>query len=124
MNNIEYLEKLERVIQEKYGSSVTTHPKSLWDEEKEKEYIKQQKEIYQKNLNRASTKEQLEENGVSITKKLFIFDKKKECEVCEKYSFDKCDDLYLNKYGICKNCYIKYIEDREERWNSGWRPNK
>ena len=30
---------------------------------------------------------------------------------------------YMTKYECCFNCYIQYIEDREERWKSGWRPN-
>ena len=24
----------------------------------------------------------------------------------------------------CQNCFIQHVEGREERWQSGWRPNK
>ncbi len=46
----------------------------------------------------------------------------KTCCVCERYSFESHDDLYLTKFETCKECYIQYIEDREERWTKGWRP--
>jgi hypothetical protein len=23
---------------------------------------------------------------------------------------------------VCVNCFIEFIEDREDRWKSGWRP--
>jgi len=26
-------------------------------------------------------------------------------------------------WGCCMNCHIEFIEDREERWRSGWRPS-
>ena len=28
------------------------------------------------------------------------------------------------KYECCWTCNIQYVEGREERWRSGWRPNK
>lgn len=27
------------------------------------------------------------------------------------------------KYGVCVYCTIYFIEGREERWKSGWRPD-
>ena len=32
------------------------------------------------------------------------------------------NDVYFSKFGCCFECYVKWIEDREDRWNSGWRP--
>lgn len=26
-------------------------------------------------------------------------------------------------WGCCIQCYIEYIEDREQRWKDGWRPS-
>ena len=34
------------------------------------------------------------------------------------------DDLYMNKFECCHTCYIQWVEGREERWESGWRPEK
>lgn len=34
------------------------------------------------------------------------------------------DDRTLYKWGCCRHCFIEFIEHREERWVSGWRPNE
>ena len=34
------------------------------------------------------------------------------------------DDVCLVKFDCCNNCYIQYVENREERWLKGWRPNE
>jgi len=34
------------------------------------------------------------------------------------------DDKTLYKWGCCKHCFIHFIEHREERWESGWRPSQ
>jgi hypothetical protein len=31
--------------------------------------------------------------------------------------------MYLSKYDCCFECYVEYIEDREQRWEKGWRPD-
>ena len=33
------------------------------------------------------------------------------------------DDVCLTKFECCYYCYIKYVEEREERWLKGWRPD-
>ncbi len=33
------------------------------------------------------------------------------------------DDKYYYKWGCCRFCSIEFVEDREERWLSGWRPS-
>ena len=30
----------------------------------------------------------------------------------------------MSKFECCFKCYIDYVEGREDRWKSGWRPNK
>jgi hypothetical protein len=32
------------------------------------------------------------------------------------------DDKTFFKWGCCRYCYIEFVEHREERWQSGWRP--
>ena len=58
----------------------------------------------------------------------FVDNKKTErqsriCDICSSYSVSHADDAYMAKFKCCFNCYIQHIEGREERWNSGWRPN-
>ena len=118
----DYALKLEHAITEKYGSDTIQHPASNWNPEKEEQYIEQLKLLNDK-LNKISEKlEKVEVQGVLISKKLLNRDSERVCPVCIKYSFDSRDDVYMNKYDCCRICYIQYVDNREERWASGWRP--
>jgi hypothetical protein len=66
--------------------------------------------------------EKVEVNGILVSQKLLSRETNRTCPVCEIYSFDKKDDVYMNKFKCCFGCYIQYVEDREERWKTGWRP--
>ena len=66
----------------------------------------------------------VEHNGFLISKKLISVNTNRECPVCEVYSFKREDDFFMNKYECCSACYIQWVEDREERWLKGWRPDK
>jgi hypothetical protein len=68
--------------------------------------------------------EKVEKDGFLISKKLLIKKSNRTCPICETYSFSAKDDVYMNRYDCCFKCYINYVEDREERWDSGWRPNQ
>jgi hypothetical protein len=118
-----YIPALEKAIKEKYGEKATMNPKFYWDPAKEEEYIAQIKQNLQKEALNEQTREKEDLGGILIPKKLINKNNNKSCSVCKKYSFDKADDVYLSKYTTCRICYIKYIEDREERWLAGWRPN-
>ena len=119
-----YIAKVERAIEDKYGEEAIQNPKANWSEEKEKEYLEQIKKLHQKERKIQEAKDKVEVNGFFISKKLLSKDSKRLCQVCETYSFDGKDDLYMNKYDCCFKCYIQWVEDREERWESGWRPEK
>jgi hypothetical protein len=120
--DLNYIAKLEKAISEKYGETAAINPRSLWNEEKEKKFIDTLKDSYKKEDTNLKTKEKIEFEGVLINKKLLKNSNSKVCDCCKSYSLDKKDDVYLLKYKTCLNCYIKYIEDREDRWMSGWRP--
>jgi len=117
-----YALKLEHAIAEKYGTETVQHPAKNWTPEKEEQYFEQLKILNDK-LNKIAEKlEKVEVQGVLISKKLLNRDSKRVCLVCNKYSFDSRDDVYMNKHECCRICYIQYVEGREERWTSGWRP--
>ena len=116
--------KYEKAISQKYGDKSIESPKKEWSDEKEKEYQQQLKELYQKEDSIQKKKDKVEVDGVLISKKLFNRDDNRNCPVCDKYSFDIRDDIYMTKFDCCFNCYIQWVEDREERWRSGWRPKK
>ena len=96
----DYAIKVEKAIADKYGVDTVQHPAKNWNPEK------------------------VEVQGVLISKKLLNKDSNRSCPVCNIYSFDTKDDVYMSKNQCCRNCYIKYVEDREDRWATGWRPDK
>ena len=120
----EYIAKLEKAITQKYGEEATHNPKRFWDEDKEKEYIQQSLEERQKFAKLSETQDNIEQDGFLINKKLLNRDHNRACPVCEKYSFHPRDDLYMNKFETCFGCYVRWVEGRENRWASGWRPHK
>jgi len=115
--------KIEKAIAKKYGTDTIANPKSFWTDEKEKEYLKELKEFYKKEYDSKEETEKIEKDGFFLPKNLINKESKRECLICEIYSFDMKDDLYMNKFKTCFKCYIQWIEGREDRWKKGWRPN-
>ena len=120
----DYIPKLEKAIAQKYGDEAVHNPKRFWDEDKEKEYIQQSQEEQKKFAKLSESQDKVEQDGFLINKKLLNRDQNRTCPVCKKYSFHPRDDLYMNKFEACFKCYIQYVEGREEKWATGWRPNK
>ena len=120
----QYIPKLEKAIAQKYGEEATHNPRRFWDEEKEQDYLIQSQEEQKKFDKLEQTTAKVETDGFLINKKLLNRDTNRVCSVCDHYSFNVRDNLYLNKYECCSRCYVRWIEDREERWLTGWRPEK
>ena len=121
---LNWIAKLEQAIEKKYGKEAVQNPKSKWDDEKEKDYLEQIKKVSDRDQEKKEKAERVNKDGFLVSKKLLRKDSNRTCTVCNKYSFSTKDDLYMVKYECCFICYVDYVEDREERWNSGWRPNK
>ena len=117
-----YVAKIEQAIAKKYGETTVQHPKKDWTDEKEKEYLEQQRELHYKELQEDDV-DKVELNGVFVPKKLIKKNSNRSCPVCNVYSFKSNDDVYMSKFQCCEKCYIKWVEGREERWKTGWRPN-
>jgi hypothetical protein len=120
----DYIIKVEKAIAEKYGVETVQHPAKDWTPEKEREYMDQLKRLNEKNNKISEKAEKVEVQGVLISKKLLNKDSNRVCSICDIYSFNTKDDIYMNKHDCCYQCYIRWIDGREERWASGWRPNK
>ena len=118
-----YVVKIEKAIAEKYGIEAIQNPKSNWSPEKEKEYLEQLQKVAKQENKKKDKVEKIEVDGFLINKKLINNrNLKRKCPVCDIYSFNLKDDVYFNKFECCYICYIKWVENREERWKSGWRP--
>jgi anion-transporting ArsA/GET3 family ATPase len=116
--------EIEKAIAKKFGVETIVNPKSLWTDDKEKEYLEQLEQFYSKQRKALENSEKTEEDGFLVPKNLITKESKRVCPVCETYSFSMRDDLYMNKYECCYSCFIQWVDDREERWLTGWRPNK
>jgi hypothetical protein len=112
--------KIEKAIAKKYGTEAIANPKAFWTDEKEKEYLDQLKEFYGKEPH----KEKVYKDGFLLPKNLITKENKRKCPACEVLSFKLKDDLYMNKFDCCFDCYIQYVEFNEEKWLNGWRPDK
>ena len=113
--------KIEKAIKEKYGEEAIKNPKGTWDAEKESKYLEDLKAFYHKSKKPKQTEEG---KGFLIKTKKRKNLVERTCPICSSYSFSERDDLYMLKFDCCFNCYNQYVDGREERWKSGWRPNK
>ena len=113
---------IEQAISKKYGDETIQNPKANWDQEKEREYIKQSKEFYEKVRKNDEWQEKVEVKGVKVSKKLLNRESLSSCPVCGIFPKGVMDDVCLSKFDCCNTCYINYVEGREERWLKGWRP--
>jgi len=119
-----YVVRVEKAISKKYGPETIQNPRSNWSDEKEEEYKQQLQKMLNKQDLRREKGEKIELDGVFVNKKLLTREHNRKCPVCDSFSFSIHDDVYMTKFECCKQCYIQWVEDREERWESGWRPRK
>lgn len=121
--NPDYIASVEKAISDKYGEETIQNPKGNWDESKEKDYLEQMRGFYSKLKRNEETQEKVDINGIKVSKKLLTREGLKNCPVCGDFPKKSMDDVCLVKFDCCNRCYIQYVEDREERWLKGWRPN-
>tara|TARA_R110000824_G_scaffold367483_2_gene556667 strand:- start:98 stop:508 length:411 start_codon:yes stop_codon:yes gene_type:complete len=122
--DLDKLAAVEKAISQKYGEEAIQNPRANWDEDKETEYLEQMRELYKKANKHEAFKEKIDVNGIKVSKKLFNRDSLQRCPVCHSLARKAKDDVCLLKFECCHQCYIHYVEDREERWEQGWRPQK
>ena len=123
-NDYDKIAAVEKAIKEKYGDETIQNPRNNWDEKKEKQYLEQMKKLYERSNKKREYSEKIDVNGIKISKKLLNRESLKNCPVCGAFPKSVKDDVSIIKFECCNSCYIKYVEDREERWLKGWRPNE
>ena len=112
MKDQNYVVKMEKAISEKWGAEAIQNPKAGWDQEKEKEYLEQLKE-------KEKRKRDLEKKAKQNLSKVA-----RVCSTCEQTKIGSRHDVYFTKFSCCFDCYVQWIEGREQRWKEGWRPDK
>ena len=118
--DLNQIAKIEKAIKEKYGEDAIQNPKGTWDKEKEAKYLEDLKAFYERSYRQKKTEVV---GDIKIKTKKSSYKVDRTCPVCGSYSFSHQDDLYMTKFECCFNCYIQYVEGREERWKTGGRPN-
>ena len=121
-DKLNHIAAVEKAISKKYGEETVQNPKANWDEEKEIEYLHQMREFYHKSQRNEESQEKVDVNGIKVSKKLLNRDAIRSCPICSSFARRSMDDVCLVKFDCCFKCYIQYVEDREERWLKGWRP--
>jgi thioredoxin-related protein len=113
MSNKSPQELLIDKVKEKYGKNAVRPIRDEWSSEEEEEY-QAQKEEYEERIKNIQNK------------KIIVYNGDDTCDYCGKLRiyFKIEDDVKIHKYGCCNTCYVNYIEDREDRWSEGWRPQK
>jgi len=112
MKDLNYIQALEKAVKEKYGDLATQNPRHFWNEEKEKQFLEDQKNFFIKKYKNEEDKEKIEVDGVLLPKKLINKNIERVCSICNKYSFDKRDDVYIVKFKSCYKCYLCNLEDK------------
>jgi hypothetical protein len=113
---------VEKAISQKYGEETIQNPRANWDQEKEKEYLSQMKELYTKIKSTDELHEKVDINGIKVSKKLLNRESLRSCSICGNFPKKSMDDVCLTKFDCCSKCHLQYVEGREERWLKGWRP--
>jgi len=120
--DIKNIAEIEKAIGEKYGKEAIENPKKFWTKEKEKKYIDQSKKFYEK-VEKGKTKSDVcEHKGMLVSKNILKKPSTQGCLVCKNYFLNSKDSVYVNRYQCCFECYVQHVEDREDRWATGWRP--
>tara|TARA_R110000796_G_scaffold60220_1_gene139008 strand:- start:4146 stop:4526 length:381 start_codon:yes stop_codon:yes gene_type:complete len=115
--------ELENAIIDKYGMKGVHNPRSDWNSEKEEQYLRELKKINDKHFAQELQQEKINKDGVLLSKKLLMKSGNTSCPICTKYDLKVRDEIFILRWECCETCYIKHVEDREERWRQGWRPN-
>jgi transcriptional regulator of heat shock response len=105
MNKFDIIAGVEKQLRQRYGEEIV-QPIKCKDEEELKKIKKETEEFYDK---LAETYVTNRENNKS-----YLIER--TCEICENFSFSARDDVYMIKFKCCFECYVKYLENREEQY--------
>ena len=117
----DYIASLEKAIAKKYGEVAVKNPASEWNEEKENDYLEQLKEMRRQEAARITAVNKIDVGGFFISEKLINRETNRQCPLCGVYSFKNRDELYMNKFKCCFECYVKHIEGIEHNWENKWK---
>tara|TARA_R100000231_G_scaffold88763_1_gene67202 strand:- start:162 stop:581 length:420 start_codon:yes stop_codon:yes gene_type:complete len=112
---------IEKIFSEEYGKQSVKNFKSGWNQDKEKKYLRQLK-LHNKKINSTETATVIVD-GIRFPQDVIEKKEERTCPVCKTYSFSGKDDLYMNRFKCCYECYIDFVQGREDRWSEGYIPS-
>jgi hypothetical protein len=116
------LAALEQIFTKDYGEVSVRNFRADWDKAKEKEYLRQLKSLNQRAASKDS--EKINIDGVQVSRRALNKKTERSCPVCKTYSFSGKDDLYMNRFKCCFECYVEFVQGREDRWDKGYKPDE
>ena len=120
-----YIASVEKAIAERYGKDTVQDFRSTWEPEKEKEYFTQLESKRKKRNTISSQKNKAKTIGdIVVRNPRKHKTENRTCPVCKTYSFSGADDLYMNRFEMCRQCYYDFAQGKEEKWQDGWRPTE
>ena len=120
-----YIASVEKAIAERYGKDTVQDFRSTWEPEKEKEYFIQLESKRKKRNTISSQKNKAKTIGdIVVRNPRKHKTENRTCPVCKTYSFSGADDLYMNRFEMCRQCYYDFVQGKEEEWQDGWRPTE
>lgn len=120
--DLNYIAALEKSIENKYGTETVENPAKHWSPEKEKQYLSDLKELADKQKKYGQDDDLENVNGILVSRKLLNKEAVYNCLQCKKKLKTVDDEVFFAKFECCYNCYIQYVDGREQRWLEGWRP--
>ena len=99
----DYIVRVEQAIADKYGEETIQNPKAEWDENKEKVYLEQMRDLYKKQKKNDEANDKVELNGIKVSRKLLNRESKTGCPVCGAFSHSTRDDVSLVMHVIVHN---------------------
>ena len=63
----DYIVRVEQAIAKKYGKEAIQNPKAEWDEDKEKIYLEQMRDLYKKQKKNDEANDKVEANGIKVS---------------------------------------------------------
>lgn len=116
--DLDYISNLEKAVKNKYGEKAIINPASLWDQDKEKEYLEQVKARAALLKEREGEYSDEDKDNFLVSKKLLNKVEEYVCPLvfCKKKKYNLKDTVYIKKRGCCHNCYILHVEGREDTW--------
>ena len=117
---------LKKQLHKKYGKETAAQDFRcfLGTRQMEKDYLRQLKEANKKTSSYSSRREIKRVGEVEIKKRSTASQTNRTCPVCKTYSFSLKDDLYMNRFSCCYECYLDFVIAREDDWKNGNRPSE